>query len=485
VTAPGLRYQSAPGRWVLLATILGSGMAQLDGSVVGVALPKIGTDLKTGLTSLQWTVNAYTLTLSGLLLLGGSLGDRMGRKRIFVLGMIWFASASAGCALAPTADVLIGMRGLQGIGAALLTPGSLAILEAVFVKEDRGSAIGAWTGLGGVASALGPVIGGLLVAVAPWGWRLVFLINLPLAALAILVSIRHIPETRDEQAGGQLDISGAVLFALGLAGVVFALTEGPDEHWPAALIFSLVLGITLLGAFIMNEARRHNPMMALSLFRSRQFSSANLATLLIYAALAGALFLLPVQLQRVTGFSPVASGSALLPLTVVMLLLSARMGKLASRIGPRWPMTIGPLISAAGLVLLAQIDAHTTYVTGVLPAVLVFGIGLSITVAPLTATVLAAAPHNQVGVASAINNDVARTGGLFAVAVLPALAGLTQAAYRDPARLSQGFHNAVLISAVACACGGVLAGLTISNAGFHRGRPHGPAATPAQSAPGA
>lgn len=461
MTHPDLVYRSAQGRLVLLATILGSGLAQLDGSVVNVALPRIGENLNAGLTSLQWTLNAYTLTLSGLLLLGGSLGDRLGRKRIFLVGVVWFAVASAGCALAPTAGVLIAMRALQGVGAALLTPGSLAILEAVFQREDRATAVGAWSGLGGVATAIGPVLGGLFVAAAPWGWRLVFLINLPLAAVVVVVTRRAVPETRDEQATGSLDVPGALLAAVGLAGVILALTEGPARGWPASTVIAGVGGVLALIAFLVNEKRRPNPMMPLDLFRSRQFSAANLITLVVYAALGGALFLLPVQLQRVSGFSPVAAGSSLLPVTLVMLLLSARMGRLAQRIGPRWPMTVGPIVAGVGMTLFFRLGPDSTYFGGVLPAVLVFALGLSTTVAPLTATVLAAAPERQVGVASAVNNDVARTAGLLAVAVLPALAGITPAAYADPAALSSGFHRAVIIAGVLCASGGVLAAFTI------------------------
>ena len=489
---PGVVYRSARGRWVLLATILGSGLAQLDATVVNVALPRIGENLDAGLTSLQWTINAYTLTLSGLLLLGGSLGDRLGRRRIFVLGVAWFALASVGCAVAPTAGVLIAMRALQGVGSALLTPGSLAILEAVFRREDRAEAVGAWSGLGGIATALGPVLGGVLVGVAPWGWRLVFLINLPLALLVVVVAQRHVPETRDEQASGRLDVPGAALAALGLAGVIYALIEGPARHWPASIVVSGIAGVLLLVAFLVNEQRRPDPMMPLSLFRSRQFSAANLVTLLVYAALAGALFLLPVQLQVVSGFSPVAAGSSLLPVTLVMLLLSARAGRLATRIGPRWPMTVGPIVAACGLALLSRIGAHSSYLTTVLPAILVFALGLSFTVAPLTATVLAAAPERQVGVASAVNNDIARTAGLFAVAVLPPIAGISQQTYADPAQLSEGFQRAVLIAAALCALGGVLAALTIRDDVLAVGEPteemacaacQPNAAIPAQQAP--
>ena len=462
--APDLVLRSRPGRGVLAATILGSGVASLDATVVTVALPRIGADLDAGLTALQWTINAYTLTLAGLLLLGGSLGDRLGRRRIFLVGVIWFTVASVGCAVAPDAAVLIGMRALQGVGAALLTPGSLAILEAVFRPDDRAAAVGAWSGLGGVATAIGPVVGGALIGVASWGWRLVFLLNLPLAATVVLLTVRFVPETRDEEAGGRLDMPGAVLAAAGLALVVYGLTIGPAHGWTAGPIASLATGVVVLAAFLAVEARQSAPMMPLSLFASRDFSAANLVTFVVYAALSGAFFLLPVQLQLVGGLSPVVAGSALLPVTAVMLVLSARMGRLAQRIGPRWPMTIGPLIAAAGLASYVRIGRDASYLTDVLPEVLVFGLGLAITVAPLTATVLAAAPPHQVGVASAVNNDVARAAGLLAVAVLPALAGITPHAYEHPNELSHGFHVAVLICAGLCAAGGVLSALLVRGA---------------------
>ena len=463
--SPDLAMGSPAARGVLAATILGSGVASLDATVVNVALPRIGADLNAGLTALQWTINAYTLTLAGLLLLGGSLGDRLGRRRIFLVGVIWFTVASAGCALAPTAGVLIATRALQGVGAALLTPGSLAILEAVFRPADRAAAVGAWSGLGGVATAIGPVVGGALIGVAPWGWRLVFLLNLPLAAAVVWLTVRFVPETRDEQAHGRLDVPGAALAAAGLALVVYGLTTGPAGGWDAAAVTTVVAGVAVLIVFLVVEGRRNAPMMPLSLYRVREFSAANGVTFLVYAALSGAFFLLPVQLQRVSGFSPVEAGSTLLPVTAVMLLLSARMGRLTQRIGPRWPMTIGPLVAAAALAMYVRIGADASYVTDVLPEVLLFGLGLSITVAPLTATVLAAAPPGQVGVASAVNNDVARTAGLLAVAVLPGLAGITPHAYDHPAELSSGFHTAVLICAGLCAAGGVLSALLV------RGRP--------------
>src|SRR6478752_2553973 len=467
-----LAYASARGKWVLTATVLGSGLAMLDGTVVNVALPRIGEDLGGGLTSLQWTLNAYTLTLSGLLLLGGSLGDRMGRRRIFMVGVLWFTLASIGCALAPSTAVLIGMRALQGAGAALLTPGSLAILQASFRREDRSTAVGAWSGLSGVATALGPIIGGLLVGVAPWGWRLVFLINLPIAVVVVVLARRYVPESRDEQATGRLDVPGAVLASAGLGGVIYGLTEGPATGWTQVTIAITAAGAVMLALFLLVESRTAEPLLPLGLFRERQFTAANLVTFAVYAALAGALFLLPVQLQLVAGFSPVEAGAATLPITVMMLLLSARMGRLAARIGPRIPMTVGPIVAGLAMVWLSRVDAGATYLGAVLGPMLLFGLGLATTVAPLTSTVLAAAPDHQAGVASAINNDVARVAGLIAVAVLPALAGLSPAAYADPAVMSAGFHRAVLIAGTICAAGGVLAFATIRSP-----RSSGPAST--------
>lgn len=456
-------YGSAQGRWILVTTIFGSGLAQLDGSVVNVALPRIGANLHAGLTTLQWTLNAYTLTLSGLLLLGGSLGDRLGRRLIFIIGVIAFTAASVGCAVAPTAEVLVGMRAVQGVGAALLTPGSLAILQAVFRPEDRAAAVGAWSGIGGVATAFGPVLGGFLVGVAPWGWRLVFLINVPIAVFVVVLARRYVPETRDVEAHGRVDVTGAVMASAGLAGIVYGLTEGPARGWGTIAAGAVVVGVGLLVAFLVLQARRADPLLPLGLFRERQFSAANAVTFAVYAALSGGVFLLPVALQRVVGFSPVAAGSALLPITVIMLLLSARMGRLATRIGPRIPMAVGPIVAGAGISMFAFLTATSTYWTGVLPPMIVFGLGLAITVAPLTATALAAAPDHNAGIASAVNNDIARIGGLLAVAVLPGLAGLTPSAYDDPARLAAGFHHAVIIAGSVCAFGGVLAAVTIQS----------------------
>jgi predicted MFS family arabinose efflux permease len=317
--------------------------------------------------------------------------------------------------------------------------------------------------LGGVATAFGPILGGVLVGIAPWGWRLVFLINLPLAAVVIFLSARYIPESRDMQATGKLDVSGAILASVGLGALVYGLTEGPGSNWSAFDIAITAAGVLILMAFVVLESRKADPLLPLGLFRNREFTAANLVTFAVYAALAGALFLLPVQLQVVAGFSPVQAGAATLPITVMMLLLSARMGRLSSRIGPRLPMTVGPIISGVAMVWLTRVGAGSTYLGDVVAPMLLFGLGLSFTVAPLTSTVLASAPDHQAGIASAINNDVARVAGLLAVAVLPALAGITPAAYADPELLSGGFGRAALIAGALCAAGGVLAFLTIRN----------------------
>jgi EmrB/QacA subfamily drug resistance transporter len=448
--AQTVTYGSRAGRWVLLATILASGIAQLDATVVNVALPRIGRNLHIGLTSLQWTVNAYALTLSGLLLLGGSLGDRFGRRRIFVVGVVWFTAASLGCALAPSGGFLIAMRAVQGVGGAMLTPGSLAILQAVFEPADRAPAVGAWSGLTGVASAMGPVVGGLLVAVAPWGWRLVFLINLPLAGAVVFAS-RHIPETRDESVEGRIDVIGAALAAVGLAALIYGLTEGSTFGWGTRQLGAVVAGVVLLAIFAVVELRERTPMLPMRLFRSQQFSAANAVTIVVYGALGGVFFLLPVELQQGAGFSALAAGASLLPVTAMLLLLSARMGRYAARRGPRLQMTVGPIVAAVGVTLLARVHPGASYVSAVLPGILVFGL------------VMAAAPARDVGVASAVNNDVARTAALFAVAVLPALSGITATAYKSPVALSNGFHHAVFIAATLCALGGVLAGVLIRN----------------------
>jgi EmrB/QacA subfamily drug resistance transporter len=458
----GLRLSSARGRWVVTATVFGSGMAALDATVVGIALPAMGRDFHASVASLQWVVDAYTLTLAGLLLLGGTLGDSYGRRKMFSVGIAWFAIASLLCGLAPTVGVLIAARALQGVGGALLTPGSLAILQASFAPDDRSAAIGAWSGLGGVATAIGPFLGGWLISAV--SWRLVFFINLPIAVLVLAINTRHVPETKAPGPVPRLDLRGAACISGALAGITYGLIAASSYGWGSVqVLVPVAAGAVLLGLFIWVEAKEPQPMLPLGVFRSRQFTAANAVTFVVYAALGGLLFLVPVVLQVSHGYSPLEAGVSLLPVTFIMLLLSSRSGALAARIGPRLQMSVGPLVIAASFLLFTRISGSGDYLTAVLPAVLVFGFGIAIMVAPLTATALAAAPADHAGIASAVNNDVARAAGLIAVAVLPALAGITGDSYLHPAVLAADFKTAALIAAAFCAAGGVLAALTIRN----------------------
>jgi EmrB/QacA subfamily drug resistance transporter len=456
-----LVYRSAPGRWAIAVTVLGSGLAAIDATVVGVALPAIGRGFHASVAGLQWVVAGYSVTLSALLLLGGALGDRFGRRRVFVIGVIWFAIASAACGFAPNAPTLITGRVLQGIGGALLTPGSLAILQASFRESDRGRAIGAWSALGGVATAAGPLLGGYLVGSI--GWRWVFFINLPLAGLVVLAATRHVPESRADDVT-RLDAPGGVVAAAALG----VLTFGLIERSPVAL----AVGVLGFAAFLWREARTKEPMLPLGMFRVQQFSAINALTFAVYGALGAVLWLLPVELQQVAGFSPLESGMALLPTTGLMLALAARSGQLAARIGPRLQLVSGPLVVAVGVGLLRIIGPHADYAAAVLPGVFVLGVGLVITVAPLTASVMAAAPAEHSGIASAVNNDVARTAGLVAVALLPSVTGLTGTAYLHPHVFNAGFHRSVFIAALTCAAGAALAAATVRNPGPAH-RPHG------------
>jgi len=459
---PGLLFSSASGRWVVVATVLGSSLAAIDSTVVGIALPAIGRDFRLPVANLQWVVSSYLLTLAGLLLVGGALGDHYGRRRVFTIGVVWFATTSLLCAAAPNAGSLIAGRALQGVGGALLTPGSLAILQASFAPADRSRAIGAWSGLGGVATAAGPLLGGFLISAV--SWRLIFLINLPLAVVVLAVTARHVPETHDPEATGRVDLLGAALVTLSLVGLTMGLIEGPGHGWTSGLVLSsLVAGAIFLVLFVAAERREAHPMLPLGIFSSAQFTATNAATFVIYAALGGALFLVPVELQQVAHYSPFASGVALLPLTVILLLFSARSGALAARIGPRLQMSVGPIVAGAGLVLLRLIGPSGNYVTEVLPGVVVLGIGLAITVAPLTSTALSSAPTEHAGMASAVNNDVARAGGLIAVAILPALGGITGVSYLHPGLFTVGFQKAVTLAGVAAAFGGLLCAAFIRN----------------------
>jgi EmrB/QacA subfamily drug resistance transporter len=452
-----MRMGTAPARWVLLATVLGSSLVMLDATVVNVALPRLGADLDAGFDGLQWVVNAYTLTLAAFILLGGSLGDHYGRRRVFQIGVAWFAVASVLCGFAPTVELLALGRALQGVGGALLTPGSLAIIAASFDPADRSRAVGAWSALGGVAGAIGPFAGGWLVE---WNWRAVFLVNVPFAVVVLLVSARHVPESRDESAPRRIDVPGSVLGAAGLGLLTYGLIRA-GEGLDATVVSTCVVGVALLAAFVLVQRRSDHPLVPLDMFASRQFTAINLVTFVTYAALGVFFFLLVLHLQVVARFSPLLAGTAVLPTTLLMLLLSARAGALADRIGAR-PLLIGGLLmSTAGILLTLGIDADASYVAHVLPAVIVFGLGLSALVAPLTATVLSSAPPGHSGVASGVNNAVARVAGLLAVAVIPVVAGLSGAGYSDVDRFAAGFRMAMLISAGLLLAGAVLAAVLI------------------------
>jgi EmrB/QacA subfamily drug resistance transporter len=463
---------------VLLATVLGSGLAFLDATVVNIALPSIGTDLDADAAGLQWTINGYTLSLASLILLGGSLGDRFGRRRIFVIGVIWFAAASLLCGLAPNVETLIAARVLQGVGGALLTPGSLAILEASFHPDDRAKAIGAWSGLGGIAGALGPFLGGWLVQAATW--RLVFLINVPLAAVVATVAVRHVPESANPAAARRLDATGAVATAAGLAALTYGFTAWPVRGATSpAVLAALALGVVALLGFVLTERRSSHPMLPLDVFSSRTFTAVNLVTFAVYAALGGVFFLVVLNLQVVAGFTPLVAGTALLPVTALMLLLSARAGALGQRIGPRIPMTVGPIVCAGALVLLGSVGPDAAYLGSVLPPVLLLGLGLSLTVAPLTATALGSLDERHAGIASGVNNAVARTAGLLAVAILPLAAGIGTGSLTNASDLGPAYRTAMLICAGLLLAGGVTAFVLIPTtlADPHKAQPTSPVRT--------
>ncbi|HEX2772230.1 MAG TPA: MFS transporter [Micromonosporaceae bacterium] len=509
-TAPApLRLASGAGRGALLATILASGMTFLDATIVNVALPHLGPELGATTAGLQWTVNGYALTLAAFVLLGGALGDGFGRRKVFLLGVLWFTVASVLCGLAQNIEWLIAARIFQGAGGALLTPGSLALLQASFHPEDRGKAIGLWSGLAGVSTAIGPFIGGWLIDALSWRW--IFLMNVPLAVVVVLAALRWVPESRrgpaDETApaaaaapadadtapagrgGGRpggarrprFDVAGAILGALGLAGITYALSAATDHGFGSwTVVTAAVVAVLAIVSFVIVERRRgENAMLPLSLFSSGLFSALNIYTLAVYAALGGLTFFLAIQLQTVAGYSAFATGISMLPLTILLLIGSPRAGALATRIGPRVPLTIGPLVAAAGFLLLRGIGPNAFYWTDVFPGVLLFGLGMTLVVAPLTASVLSAVEDRYAGVASGVNNAAARAGGLLAVAALPLLVGLTGRAYEVPDQLAAAFRSAMLWCAGLMVAGGLLGAFLI-----HKPRRRGgPPAHPCPSLP--
>ncbi|MFC4129473.1 MFS transporter [Hamadaea flava] len=466
-----LRLGTTAGRATLAAAVLASGMAFLDTTIVTVALPAIGEDLSAKLSGLQWTVTGYTLTLAAFVLLGGALGDRHGRRKIFLIGVGWFTLASIACGFAPTIEALIAARILQGVGAALLTPGSMAILQASFAPEDRSKAIGAWSGLSGVSTAIGPFIGGWLIDVL--NWQAVFFLNVPLA-LAVCWLARRMPESRNLIARHtRFDVAGAVLGALGLAGFTYALIATPEEGFGSPEVWAgFAVGVFCLFTFIAVERRRSRPgvgisdhegrprivaMMPTSLFGSRTFSLLNAYTVVVYGAMGGLLFFLAIQLQTVSGYSALEAGIATLPMTLLLLVGSGRSAALAARIGPRPQLVLGPILCAGGTLLLLAVDENTLYWRDVLPGAIVFGLGLTLQVAPLTASVLAAVDDAYAGIASGINNAAARAASLLAVAGLPMIVGLAGAAYANPEAFNSGYHEALWWCAGGLAAGAALA----------------------------
>ena len=454
-----LERTSRRGLLTLTAVTIGSGIALLDGTIVGIALPTIGRDLDASLSGLQWINNGYVLTLAALILVGGGLGDRWGRRRMYLIGMTWFALASAACALSPSTEVLIAARMVQGVGAALLTPGGLAIIQSSFRPEDRPWAIGVWAGVSGIATAIGPFLGGWILDHLTWHW--IFAVNVPLCAIVIALSLVAVPESRDSESPGSFDFAGAVTTVIALGALTWLLTSGLSAKG-APLTIAVAAVVISVAAFFVAESRASRPLVPFTLFTSRVFSAANLMTFLVYGALGAIMFVLVIQLQTSAGWSPLASGLATLPVTVLLLLLSPKMAELAHRTGPRLPMSVGPVVCAIGVLALALVGPGTSWPL-VIAGTTVFALGLAALVSPLTSAVLAAAPDRLAGSASGINNAVARTGTLLAVAAIPPLVGLTGDDYTDPTALTQGYRLACFVIAGLLVAGGAVSWLGLGS----------------------
>jgi EmrB/QacA subfamily drug resistance transporter len=458
-----MRLASPVGRWTVAAAILSSGTVFVESTVVTVALPSVGRDLGLGLEGLQWVMNSYLLTLSALMLLGGSLGDLFGHRRVLMVGLTGFTAASVGAALAPSPALLLIVRLLQGAAGAILVPNTLALINATIDEGDRSAAIGRWSAWSAVSTALGPLVGGWLVDT--WSWRWVFAVPVPFGLLALWIAARRVSAGPARAAGAaarQVDLAGATLATLGLAALTWALISEPERGWADSLILTAAIaGVALLGGFVLQERRTSDPMLPLALFRSRQFTGANIVTLLVYSALGGLFFLLMLQLQNVLGYRALRAGASLLPLNALMLAISTTAGRVGQRVGPRWPIGVGALVAGVGMLLLSRVQTGASYVGTVLPALIVFGLGLSVLVAPLTAAVLGAVEQGKGGIASGVNNAVARLAGLLATAALPLAAGM--GAMRDPAGAAYGagFARAMQIAGGLCFAGALVAFVTI------------------------
>src|SRR5690348_6654502 len=459
-----LAYRSAQGRWVVAAMIMGSSVAGIDSTVVAVALPAIGRDLHVGFQALQWTVTSYTLTLASLILLAGSLSDRWGRRRVFLAGLGWFTVASVLCAAAPGIGWLIAARAVQGIGGALMTPASLAIIEAAFRPGDRTRAIGIWAGFSGVSAATAPFLGGWLLETGTW--RAIFLINVPVAAVAAWVTRRHVPESRDTAASGSADWPGALAGVAALATITYAIIVLPGAGVRSPqFAAAAVLAVVSSAAFVAIERRGNHPMLPPAIFAPAQFRAANAVTFVVNGALGGFAFVFIPALEIIAGYSPVVAGSALVPVTVMTVLLSGTSGQLAQRIGPRPPLVAGCLVCAIASMLAVRIGSHAGYWTAVFPLAVLFGLGLASLIPPLTASAMNSAPDSLAGLASGVNNAVARVAGLLWIAALPPITGLTGAAYTDPVHFHSSFARISWICAAAFACAAVLAAVFIAGPG--------------------